>query len=363
MCNHEIEKMNIDYVANIIVNLYSNKKLQNFIPTLNKGRNNTVKSKLQYMFINNDYSHIEGKESLDSILKKTIYANIPPLVELTSNGVMRNELKKGIEILKSHINNISANNKNGNFSDELIARKNELVILENKYNDCLQNGNFEIITDYKLIANQTLKLLVSASNDWKYRKDNFIKTLTPREEKAKELCELIHQKFGIEIDKRNKWQIEKENKIYEYKNSTEVENEYTKEYSRDYLKEPSREYHKNFIQNYNHNKKYHWNNNRNNHNEEKQTNKYIPPYKQIKEKNVEEFPSLINKEKEKNVEEFPSLINTNPIQIPIKPISNAWEKQIIIKKEHKDIENKKPVFIGEQIQNIIENNDDEWKII
>jgi hypothetical protein len=356
MSNREFEKLDTQYTANIIAELYSHKKIQDFIPILNRGNRNNKSGngllidEISYMFVNDEYSHIQGKESLELLLKKTIHANVPSRTELTPNGIMRDELKKGIDILRAHINNVSANNKNGNLDAELTKRKKELEILEQKYEECLKNGNFEVVTNYKVIAFQALKLLSSATTDLKYRKDNRIRTLTDMEKKAKELYELIHQKFGLEVDKRERWQIEKENKVYEYKNPEEREREehekeqYEKEYNKQ--RDTPKEYYKNFIDHRDPNqdhknfgeRKYNRYQNRDQtqknfsdrkHNDgykpkskytpphmkdgdanvtkdDQKTNQYVPPHKKKEEEKLEiknevKFPTLENLEQKSNI--------------------------------------------------------------
>jgi hypothetical protein len=368
MSNREFEKRDIQYIANIILELYSHKKIQDYIPILNRGSRNNKSGngllidEIGHMFVNDEYSYIRGRESLESLLKKTIHANVPSRTELTPNGTMRDELKKGIDILRSHINNVTANNKNGNLDAELTKRKKELEILEKKYGECLENGNFEVVTNYKDIAFQALKLLSSASIDLKYRKDNRIRTLTDTEKKAKELYELIHQKFGLEIDKRERWQIEKENKMYEYKNPEEREREENEKehYEKGHNKqrEHQREYYKNFIDNndqknsgerrYNRDhdqsqrnfgeRRYHRDSNNDGYKPKsrytpphmKDDNQYVPPYKKEEKeekkeiKKEEKFPTLEDFETKSNVISSGSGTAT----VTDFTVSGAWGKKL-----------------------------------
>jgi hypothetical protein len=351
MANKDFEKINMQYTVNIIAELYSHKKIQDFVPALNKSKNNKKSTSetydIGYMFINEEYSHIPGKESLESILKKTIHANVPSHTELTPNGIMRDELKKGIDILRSHINNISANNKNGNLDAELEKRRKELIILEKKYEECLEKGNFEVVTNYKDIAYQALKLLSSASNDLKYRKENRIRTITDTEKKARELRELIHQKFGLEFDRRERWQIEKDNKEYEYKTPEEKEREekekeqYEKRYNTQ--RNSSRDYYKNFggsNQGFNDRRqngykpisKYVPPHMRNTEDINENPKQYVPPHKkkQEQEQKKNKFPTLGNLEEDSNpISKFPTLGNLEEDSNNVPTHGNgAWEKKL-----------------------------------
>lgn len=366
MVNKDIEKMNIQHTANIIVELYSHKKIHDFIPTLNKGKKSSSETyDISYIFVNDDYSYISGKESLESILKKTIRANVPSRIELTPNGIMRDELKKGIDILRSYINNISANNKNKNLDAELEKRKRELEILEKKYEECLANGNFETVTNYKDIAYHTLKLLSSASNDLKYRKENHIRTLTETEKKARDLRQLIHENFGLEFDRRERWQIERDNKEFEYKTPEERDrNEQEKEQKYNKEKETVKEYYKNFIddRNFNDNKrdkrdkKYDKYQNNNTYTQKSKytpphmkgddSKQYIPPFK----KNTDNFENVVENDIGGGInldDKFPTLLNSDENfsgnLLKNKTSNGVWGKNlnITILKKDLPVENKK----------------------
>lgn len=191
----ELNTNNLPYIANAIYDLYSNKRIKEYVPSLNKKRGG-MNDKIGGMFVNDEISQIYGIESIESILKKTIYANVPKMIEQTPNGIIRDKLHKGIGLLKTYITNISANNNDGRFNDEINRKNTELSILENKYAECLENGNFEKITDYQSIAYFALKLLSAATVDQRYRKNNNIRIMTDNEKNAKELYDLILKKFG-----------------------------------------------------------------------------------------------------------------------------------------------------------------------
>ena len=221
----------IEYYATIIAELYSNQQIKEFKPTLNKGvkRNagtntnssNKIKhvveiSNIMYLYINDDFSQIFGKDSIETILKKTILCNLPPKIELTKNGKMKDELKKTIEILKLHINNMNAKNTSGILNDEVIKKNNDLQKLEEKYENCLKNGNFETTTDYKNVATKSLILLNDATKESMYRRNNRIRDITEIEERGLNLYNLIRQKLGLCVEKKERWEREKETREYEY---------------------------------------------------------------------------------------------------------------------------------------------------
>jgi hypothetical protein len=201
----ELNANNLSYVANAIYELYSNKRIKDYVPSLNKKRggiNNVIGS----MFVNDEFSQIYGMESIESVLKKTVYANVQKFIEQTPNGIIRDKLNKGIGLLKTYIGNISANNNGGKFDDEIKKKNAELTILEKKYAECLEKGNFEKITDYQQIAYFALKLLSTASSDQRNRRNSSNREITENEKKAKELYNLVLEKFGKvknEDDNRN----------------------------------------------------------------------------------------------------------------------------------------------------------------
>jgi hypothetical protein len=220
----------LEYFANIITELYSNQKIKDFKPTLNKGLkrdagsnvNSSDKTKhavevRDYMnlYINYEYSDILGKENIETILKKTLQCNLQSKIELTKNGIMKDELKKTIDILKLHINNINAkntNNSNVSLTNEIIKRTEDLNKLEEKYENCMREGNFEKITDYKDISIKCLKILNEASSEFAERKNTGIRYPTKKEEPGAKLYNLIRKKLGLDR-KKNYWELEKE---YEY---------------------------------------------------------------------------------------------------------------------------------------------------
>jgi hypothetical protein len=200
----------VEYFANIIVKLYSNQRIKNFVPTLNKKR-------IQYDDVVNanvldDYTKIEGCEKISDILKRTLLLNIDDEVELLENGILRNNLKKTIDLMEPLIVNLKMSN-----SQELEKKEKELKIIKEKYNECLQKGEFEEITEYKKIATETLKIMKIATEDFYKRKQINSYELTETELLISKLKYLICQKFGIKQDTRPHWMKKKETSNYEYK--------------------------------------------------------------------------------------------------------------------------------------------------
>lgn len=220
----------LDHFANIIVELYSNPKIKEFKPTLNKGLkrdagsnvNSSNKTKhaveiRDYMnlYVNYEYSDILGKENIETILKKTLQCNLQPKIELTKNGIVKEELKKTIDILKLHINNLNAkstNDENNKIKDEIAKKTEDLKKLEEKFELCLKEKNFDKTTDYKDISIKCLKILSDASFDFTERKNSGTRFLSKKEECGLFLYNLVRQKLGLGV-KKNNWELEKE---YEY---------------------------------------------------------------------------------------------------------------------------------------------------
>ena len=134
----ETDLLEQDRIAEVIAGLYSNQKILDYKPPIHKAgkrikatsTNSSSKTKhmaemndFLYMFINEEYSLVQGKPSIESILKKTLNANIAVSKETTENGKTRDELNNGITILKSHINNVKANNTDGSLDNELKKEK------------------------------------------------------------------------------------------------------------------------------------------------------------------------------------------------------------------------------------------------
>jgi hypothetical protein len=213
---------NMDNIAKIIAELYNDPRVKNFTPVLNnKGKkqkkNSSEKTKyienmnnINNLYIHYEYSFVPDRETIGTILKKTIQANIPPKCELTLNGKKRDDMKKGIDILKPQINNVIANNKNGEQDFNLEKMKKQLSIFEEAYKECLEIGNFEIITNYKQISIDTLILLSEASKDLEERKKVSIWDITEIEKKAKKLKNAIYKNLGAPLDGRSKKEINDE---------------------------------------------------------------------------------------------------------------------------------------------------------
>ena len=229
---------NFDFIADTIFGLYSNQFIKNYRPALNKGRGrgrgsgmnscsrNEHAEKINNaceLYIPQELSVIKGHQSLDQFLKLVITSNILPEKKTTENGLQCEELKKGIELMKLEINNIIANNSNGQNNSEIEIAQSHLSILENKYDECLSKGDFEQTTDYKEIAIKALQIL---SN---------------RDENSEKLYILINKRFGININKimtkkelwMKRWEEYEENLMYMVQNLTEKEKEEYDDYKRE----------------------------------------------------------------------------------------------------------------------------------
>jgi len=166
----------LNFIAKIVCQLYTHPFIQNFRPGISKGRprnrqkgelskpNSSEKSKHAIennnfcsMWINPDLTSILNHEPLDQLLKKVIISNIPNETIVTQNGIDKEELKKGINILKSQINSLLANQQ----EHELKEKQETLAILEEKYNQCLKEGNFEKVINYRAIVGNALNILAN----------------------------------------------------------------------------------------------------------------------------------------------------------------------------------------------------------
>lgn len=215
-----LESIDIEYNANIICKIYGHQKIQKFVPCLNKSRRNG--NNVTNIFIIDEYANIPMKEQLGSVLKKVLYANIQNDIIKLENGILYDELKKALEILKMHMNNLNACNN----IEELAKKNMEYEILKEKYDECEKKGNFEEIIDYKEVATNMIKLLGKATQDFNRRKKmNDEKDrngerkdfeLTNAEKLAKKLHDKVCEKFGIKVDNRQKWVIRKDLEQYEY---------------------------------------------------------------------------------------------------------------------------------------------------
>jgi hypothetical protein len=288
---NEFKENSIEYLANIIVGLYTNPKIRDFKISINRGiggKNNKANcsdkkkhlatmGKLIGLFINDEYSSVQGKDSIESILKKTIQSNIPVHVETTKNGLMFNELKKGIDILISYTNNLRANNKDNKLDDEIKKKEDELQILQKKYDECMEKGEFTVSIDYKAYAEKALMLLSDATSDLRERKNNGVRVLTKTEQRAKKLHEMVNEKLGIKIDRRQRWEIEKECEMYEYKKPENVESEDNdSSLKKNNFNEKPKENYKNFVDCHDasnsYNKNYNYENNYRHNNDYRQEN-------------------------------------------------------------------------------------------
>lgn len=340
---------NLDYYATIVAELYSNQTLKEYVPTLNKGMkrnagNNTNSSdknknlvEIDYFlntFICDDYSYISNNEKLDIILKKTIKSNLPSKIELTENGKKRDDIKKALDILKLQINNLNAKNINKILDDEINKKNIEITKLNEIYEICLKEGNFEIITDYKNIAIKCIEILSKATEEFKERRETRSRELSFNEKEGKKLYELINQKLGIKLDKRERWAKEKENEQYYYEqnkkssnladivcNKLGIKNEDNK--PKQEIKQEDN-FHKRFV--------------------EKQNNGYVPPHLQ-KEEEIKEKPKI---------ELFD--LGNNSKEEPKKNIG-CWGKKLEIKKEEKQ---EKQELNNISTNQETENSSDEW---
>lgn len=321
---------NLDYYATIVAELYSNQTLKDYVPTLNKGMkrnagNNTNSSnktknlvEVEYilnLFICDDYSYVSGKEKIDLILRKTIKCNLPSKVELTENGRKRDNIKKALDILKLQINNLNAKNINKVFDDEINKKKNEVAKLNEINDECLKNGNFEIITDYKNVAIKCIEILSKATCEFIKRRETRTRELNNIEKEGEKLYELINQKLGIKLDKRKHWIKEKENEQYSYEfnkketnmaeilcNELGIKNE-NDEPKQEVKRESN--FYKRFV--------------------ERQYNSYVPPHLQKEKEEIKVTPKI---------ELFDLESNSNNTK-EIKKNIGCWGKKLEIKKEEK----------------------------
>jgi len=220
----------IEYFATIIVELYENQKIRDFKPQLTKGMkreaginvNSSDKTKnlmeiKNYMqiFVDQEYSNVSGKEKLDIILKKTIQCGIQPKVELTENGKMKEELKKTKDILETQINNLKAKNINEQFDKEIEKYEKNYVKICEKLKEILDKGDFERTIDYRKIAIKSLEILNMASEEMKIRRENRTRELSKTELEGRKLHDLVNEKFGLIVDRKERWQKEKEMREYD----------------------------------------------------------------------------------------------------------------------------------------------------
>lgn len=277
----------INDIANTVSKLYTTPAVVNFKAVLSKGvkhkngPNSSNKTKqsvelnnLTYVYLDETVSYISGKDSLDTILKKTLRCNILPEKKLTLNGVAQLELKKGIEILKNYINILIAN-KN---YEEMEKKQKELAILEKKYVECLEKGDFEYTTDYKKIALQAFTIL--SKND----------------DQSRELYASICKKMGCNIDAKKH---DKNMSKYLYQDKNNGQNYNTQNYSAQYKNSLNSE-------------------------KKKDVNKYVPSYK------VETIENKTDNNKNIN---FPEL--TCDTQ-PTKNQNTFWNSQALKEKIWKE---------------------------
>jgi hypothetical protein len=197
----EVSNNNLQYLANVIFELYEHPKIKNYKPALNKKRINT--NNIGGLFINDEWSKFFNRDSIEYILKTTINASVSKKVELTANGENRDKLKKGVDLLKKFIDDLSLNNRDNMYDTEITKNKSKLEILEKKYTECLERGNFEKITDYQSVALYALKFMDAASKEFRNRRANGIRNETEIEKKAQELYNLVAEKFGIVRKNKN----------------------------------------------------------------------------------------------------------------------------------------------------------------
>jgi hypothetical protein len=285
----------LQYYADVIAELYKNQTILNFKPMLNKGvrakngvygpTSNSSDKRVHMLEMNNmfsksveyKYNHVSGHDAIDSILKKTLQSNIRPSVKLTPNGIKRDELKKGIQLLQTQINQLIACNRNGDRDAELDKSQKALSVFEQKYADCLEEGHFEIETDYKEVAKNALLILFKSDSE------------------SEQLHKLINLKFGIKV-----------NHLTEYMEDRRLLQQYTKKEQITNAEE-EKSYHRNFV----------------NHNTT--TKKYVPSYKVVKKEEVDL----------KNA--FPDLLQTTNTQPIVK--TGAWAKPLKIEVKEEIIEN------------------------
>jgi hypothetical protein len=182
-------KDSLENIATEVAKLYSNPIVMNFIPRIGGSRKSNFREALSTR-VKYNLAQITGKKPLDIILKNTLSSNILPETKKTKNGIAKDELQQGIDILKAQINNLIAANKNSENDKELEMCQEFLSILEETYIKCLELDNFEEVTDFKDIAAKTLKILSKSDDD------------------AENLFILINRKLGIPMEhktKKEKW--------------------------------------------------------------------------------------------------------------------------------------------------------------
>jgi hypothetical protein len=184
-------------IADVVFSLYNNPIFKDYKPVLNKGHkrekgsgmnscdktvhNNEI-DRLEKLYVPRQYRDIINHAPLDQMLKLVIASNIYPNKKITENGIEHDELKKAIEILKIEIDELIANNIYAQNDEELEKSQKYLSKFEDLYSECLNKGNFEIVTDFKAIAGLALEILSNADKN------------------SEILYILINKKFGIHID-------------------------------------------------------------------------------------------------------------------------------------------------------------------
>jgi len=298
------QTINYEHIATIVIEMYHKQDTLKLRPMLAKknvrssniGPNSSDKKKHSlesndacYLRVEEQYSTIPGYEPLDLLLKKIICSNIPPVTKITQNGIDRDKLKKGIELIKIEINNIISKNKNNTDSELNLTLENmqkDLNKLEEKYQECLINGNFEETINYRNIAIKTLKILSEG------------------DESAEKLHALIEKKLGIQ-KKTNSWEQRNLFRQYEYHRDppeTQYNNYSDNRQHNNYS--DNRQYN-NYSDNRQYNKKFITN--------EEQTTKYVQPTKKQDTLNI------------KNQNLFPTLL---PLQPTVTYTMGAWNKPL-----------------------------------
>jgi hypothetical protein len=182
---------NLDYIAEIVAELYNNDHVKNFVPLLSKGgrkrdptapfvpalnkwfkrgsgmnSNNSSKAKhteeihdIYNLRINYELTEITGKTPLDQLLRKAILSNVPIEKKITQNGMERDELKRAITIMRTQINTLIANNVNSQNDASLLQSQEYLSRLEDIYLERLEIGNFQEEKDFCSIALKALRIL------------------------------------------------------------------------------------------------------------------------------------------------------------------------------------------------------------
>lgn len=196
----------IDDIADIIAELYFCDRVIKFVPGVGKSGDSP------WCGIKNKWKPVTGHIALDILLRNTILSKIRPKIIKTENGIKREELQKGIEILRNEINELIVTDSN----PELLSKyQNYLLILESLLVDCLEIGNFETSIDYCETAKNAIQIFqhYSVHAEELYNKINAKLGITVKE--AQSGFEYANDKWATYREFDKSVLTEEENKKYQ----------------------------------------------------------------------------------------------------------------------------------------------------